>query len=57
MRINTAIIFLIAGLIVIFALATAPYEDIINFDPVEWVVDSINGFLKLLEDLFFGWMK
>ena len=44
------------GAMVILALATCPYEDLASFNPLQWLTDSINGFINLLKDLFFGWI-
>jgi hypothetical protein len=41
---------------VAYALVTLPLDSLVSFNPVEWLADSINGFLNMLEDLFFGWL-
>jgi hypothetical protein len=45
------------AVLLIFALADCNFEAIASFNPVQWISDSINGFLSMLKDLFFGWIK
>jgi hypothetical protein len=42
--------------LLIFALADCNFEAITSFNPVQWISNSINGFLNMLKTLFFGWM-
>ena len=56
MKPGESFIIIVFGAMVILALVTCPYEDIAAFDPLQWLTDSINGFMNLLKDLFFGWI-
>jgi len=55
MRLSELLIIAAFAVVVAYALATSPIEDF-SFDPLGWITNSINGFLDLLKDLFFGWL-
>jgi hypothetical protein len=57
MSVRGLIIVGIIGAIIVFALATCPYEGLASFDPVEWISNSVNGFFDWIINLFFGWIK
>jgi len=57
MSIRGLIILGIIGTIIVFALATCPYEDIASFNPIEWLSNSVKGFFDWFINLFFGWIK
>jgi hypothetical protein len=54
MRTKELIIFAAFGVIVAYALTTTSFDSVSSFNPLNWVTDSISGFLNLLKDLFFG---
>ena len=56
MKLGEFIVVAAFGIVLIFALTSCPYEEYASFNPVKWLTDSINGFLNLLKDLFFGWI-
>ena len=57
MKLTELIIVGAFAAMLVFALATCPFESIASFNPVEWLADTINGFLNLIKNLFFGWLK
>ena len=52
------------GLLVTYAIFTIPSESALitlpesatSFNPLNWITDSIDGFLNMLKNLFFGWI-
>ena len=64
MRTRELAIIVAFGLLVTYAVITIPSESALislpesapSFNPLGWITDSIDGFLNMLKDLFFGWI-
>ena len=52
MKASETFIIIAFGAMIILALAICPYDDFASLDPIQWLTDSINGFLNF----FFGWI-
>ena len=50
-------VIVVAVAIIFVLLAFYPFDGVASFDPLGWINNSINGFLNLLINLFFGWIK
>ena len=64
MRARELGIIIAFGLIVTYAVITIPPESALitlpesapSFNPLNWISDSIDGFLNMLKNLVFGWI-
>ncbi len=56
MRLSELLIVAAFGVLVAYAIFTGPFDSGFSFNPLDWVTDSIKGFLDLLKDLLFGWI-
>jgi len=55
MRARELAIIVAFSILVAYALSTE-FDSASSFNPLNWITDSIDGFLDMLKDLFFGWI-
>ena len=50
-------VIIVAVAIIFVLLAFYPFDGVASFDPLGWVINSVNGFFDWIFNLFFGWIK